>query len=311
MMIFGDFHFIRPWWLLMVPLGIVIWRLHGRALDPMRAWKKVIDAELLEAQTVGHDTEGTWRTRILLAGWIIAAIAIAGPTWKPEPSPFSDDPVPVMMLLNVGESMNVADIQPSRLERAHLKIADFAKARDGLPLGLVAYAGSSHLVLPPTRDTGIVADMALEISPEIMPRPGSDLAGALDLAAGKLAETGGVIVVVLDTVVQDQTAELEAYRKKTQIPVEILAIAGEGSTELDSIKKAASALGAEVTLMSADNRDIDTLIRRSANMPVAVAMQGEGARWQEAGWWLVPVLLILMLTQFRREESSSGKEVAP
>ncbi|MGC6467494.1 MAG: VWA domain-containing protein [Akkermansiaceae bacterium] len=149
-----------------------------------------------------------------------------------------------MMLLNVGESMNVADIQPIRLERIHLKIADFAKARDGLPLGLVAYAGSPHLVLLPTQDTGIVADMAIEISPEIMPRPGSDLSSALELAAGKLKETGGVIVAVLDTIVQDQSSELEAYRKGNGIPVEILAVAREGSTELESINKVASALGA-------------------------------------------------------------------
>ncbi|MGC6566032.1 MAG: hypothetical protein ACON38_10565, partial [Akkermansiaceae bacterium] len=60
--------------------------------------------------------------------------------------------------------------------------------------------------------------------------------------------------------------------------------------------------------MSVDDRDVDTLIRRTANMPVSVAMQGEGARWQEAGWWLVPVLVVLMLSQFRREESKSGKE---
>ena len=30
----------------------------------------------------------------LLAGWLLANAALAGPTWKPEPSPFADDPVP-------------------------------------------------------------------------------------------------------------------------------------------------------------------------------------------------------------------------
>lgn len=31
-MMLGDFHFIRPWWLLLVPLAIVVWRMHGKAL---------------------------------------------------------------------------------------------------------------------------------------------------------------------------------------------------------------------------------------------------------------------------------------
>ena len=61
--------------------------------------------------------------------------------------------------------MESPDPAPSRIERAHLKIADLADIRKGQPLGLIAYAGSSHLVLPPTRDTAVVAQMAAEISP--------------------------------------------------------------------------------------------------------------------------------------------------
>ena len=135
----------------------------------------------------------------LLAGWLLALVAVAGPTWRPEPSPFADDPVPVMLVLRAAESMDQADLLPSRMERARLKVADFAAERKGQPLGLVVYAGSPHLVLPPTRDTDVVAKMAAEISPEIMPKPGDDLVGAIELATRTLGDAGGSIVVMTDT----------------------------------------------------------------------------------------------------------------
>ena len=103
-----------------------------------------------------------------------------------------------MVVLRAGESMDLDDMLPSRMERARLKVADFATARKGQPMGLIAYAGSAHLVLPPTRDTSIVASMAAEISPEIMPKLGDDLAAALQLADRTLGDTRGTVVVVAD-----------------------------------------------------------------------------------------------------------------
>ena len=168
----GDFHFIRPLWLLLLPAVVGLWWIAISTSDALRGWRLIMDAELLAAMTVGRDRPQRIQHILPLVGWILAVIAIAGPTWRPEPSPFADDPAPVMILLRAGESMNRTDLAPSRMERARLKVADFAKLRKGQPMGLIAYAGSAHLVLPPTRDTSIVADMAAEISPDLMPAPG-------------------------------------------------------------------------------------------------------------------------------------------
>ena len=132
----------------------------------------------------------------------MAIVAIAGPTWRLEPSPFADDVTPLMILLKADVSMMQPDPAPSRLERARLKIADLGEARKGQPLGLIAYAGSAHLVLPPTRDTATVAQMAAEISPDIMPISGDRLDLALREAVRVLAEgqSGGGIVVLADAV---------------------------------------------------------------------------------------------------------------
>ena len=182
MSLLGDFHFIRPLWLLLAPVSAWLWWRQRRAQDPLRGWRAVMDEELLDALKVGEDSRGKWRDAGLLATWLIGIIAVAGPTWKPEPSPFADDPVPVMLVLKANETMELSDLTPSRMERARLKVTDFANERKGQPLGLIAYAGSSHLVLPPTRDTSVVASMAAEISSAVMPQAGEDLIAALKLA---------------------------------------------------------------------------------------------------------------------------------
>ncbi len=267
------FHFIRPIVLLGLPLVLFIWWLWRRDHDPLRGWRQAMDPDLLSAVTMGNGKQSIGLGRLVT--WLLAVLAVAGPTWRPEPSPFSDDPSPVMILLKADASMNREDFLPSRLERARLKVVDFSKARNGRPTGLIAYAGTAHLVLPPTRDTAVVGTMAEHISPDIMPKPGNDLNAAIQLAEKTMKETGGSIVVMADT--------FPAYESK--LPVHTLAVSRT------RIKGA--------VMISPDETDIETLDRKTKGSMVSATAEGK-MRWAEAGWWLVPILAIFALAQFRR-----------
>jgi Ca-activated chloride channel homolog len=304
----GDFHFIRPAWLLLALVVPWVWWLVRTSQDPLRGWRSAMDRELLAAMTVGEDARSRWRGSSVLVAWLLAVVAVAGPTWRPEPSPFADDPVPVVLVLKADQTMDLTDLAPSRMERARLKIADFARERKGLPLGLIAYAGSAHLVLPPTRDTSVIAAMAAEISPAIMPQSGDDLAGALHLAARTLGDTGGSIVVLADTAPFTGEAALRAFGSSNQLPVHFLAVARANTPELGAVNDAAAAIGASVQPMTPDSADIVSLVRRTAKAPVAIAATGSGTRWAEAGWWLVPVLAWISLGSFRRFRNAVSEE---
>ena len=298
----ADFHFIRPGFLLLTPLAVVLGWLWRRQADPLRGWREQIAPELLEALVVGEASvrPAPW----LLPAWLLAVVAIAGPTWRLEPSPFADDATPLVILLKADASMEQPDPAPSRLERARLKIADLAAARQGQPLGLIAYAGSAHLVLPPTRDTAIVARMAAEISPEIMPVPGDRLDLALKEAARVLAEgrQGGGIVVLADAVDTDPAA-LRDLRGDFSLPVQFLAIDAPDSSQDHALRDAARTLGADVEPLDIEGKDIAAIVRRAARAPVA--QRGEqGGQWQEAGYWLMPVVALCVLVSFRREGSA-------
>lgn len=295
-----NFHFIRPAWLLLLPLAFVVGWWWQRRSDPLRGWREQIEPGLLEALIVGHFGLGRRPALVLLAFWVLAILGVAGPTWKLEPSPFADDASPVMILLKADASMEMPDPAPSRIERARLKVADFALARQGQPLGLIAYAGSAHLVLPPTRDTEIVARMAAEISPEIMPLPGDRLDLALTRGNEVLSANGGGTIIVMADSVQTETADLKKF---DDLSVHFLALNGQGSPPDPSLRNAAKALGGSVHELSAGEDDIAALVRHAARVPVAQTGE-QGSRWQEAGYWIVPLIALLFLSTFRRGSTS-------
>jgi Ca-activated chloride channel family protein len=307
----SDFHFIRPGWLLLLPLVLLIWRYWQKSQDPLRGWRSVMEQELLAALTVGKRINSNWRDALMLIVWLLAVLAVAGPTWRPEPSPLADDPVPVMIALKAAETMDLTDMVPSRMERARLKVADFAAERQGQPLGLMAYAGSAHLVLPPTRDTHIVATMAAEISPTIMPKSGDDLISALEMAEQTLGSHGGSIVVVADSIDGGNENALANFYAKNRLPICFLAVARPETPEYESIQRAAKALKALVVLVTPDLEDIHQLVKSTARAPISITDAGKGVRWAEAGWWLVPVVAFLSLASFRRTSNIATKRELP
>ena len=239
-----------------------------------------------------------------MIGWCVAAIALAGPTWKIEPSPFAEDAAPVMVLLKTGESMNLPNPSPNRMERARLKVVDFANEKPSQPVGLIAYAGSAHLVMPPTKDTGVIATMAAELSPGIMPKPGDDLVGAVELAEKTLEDRGGILLVVTDAIETAQLNALNERLKSARLVVLINAIADEDSVEMRSMETSASVLSASLTKLTPDSTDTDALIAAASRAGEFVAARGAGNRWSESGYWLVPLVAVISLMSFRRETKS-------
>ncbi|MEM7600556.1 MAG: VWA domain-containing protein [Verrucomicrobiota bacterium] len=298
-----QFHFLRPMaFLLLVPV-VLIWWFWRKQTDPLRGWKQQIAPELLKALLVGKPSSRLAPARWLLIGWMLMVVLIAGPTWRLEPSPFAEDASPLLVLLKSDVSMDTSDPAPSRMHRAELKIADLAELRKGQPLGLIAYAGSAHLVLPPTRDTAVVAEMAGEITPEIMPVSGDRLDLALREAARVLgkAGAGGSIVVFADLVNTDP-ASLRELSSEFAYPIQFLQITGADSPSEETVRAAAKVFRAPVERMRVDDDDVASLVRRASATPVS--QEGnETERWEESGYWLLPAVGILLLAAFRRRET--------
>jgi len=309
------FHFLRPGWLLMLlPATLVCWSILHRQ-DPMRAWEAVISPGLLQHLAIRKEVGRSRFRPVFLLGviWSIGIVAAAGPSWEKEPSPFTEDQAALFIVLKVTPDMLAADIQPSRLQRSVQKINDLLALRPGTSTGLIAYAGSAHLVMPLTSDPDIIGFFASELNPDVMPVPGDDPVRAVELAQRRLQASGlpGSVVLIADAIGADSIAALADLSDGWAADVHILAVAGgpevvppPGSPaapalDRDAMQKAAGAGGGTLVLVTPDDSDVQQLSAGIARS-ISAAPTQEGERWKDAGYYLVLLLAALGLLFFRK-----------
>lgn len=286
------FHLLRPLWLLaLIPLAVMFVVLLRR--QSMSAqWGGVIAPHLL-SHLIVRPQQGRHINPLYLVGlaMLLGIIALSGPTWRRELPPFVEDKAPLMIALAVASSMSGTDIAPSRLERAKQKIRDLLAARAGARSGLVAYAGSAHLVMPPTDDRTVIEPFLAALAPGLMPTDGKNVAAAITLAADALATepVAGTILLVADDL---GTADAAAIRQA----------AGRNNLVVLAVSADTSALpsGFDVVSVSIDGSDIVRLERRIETRFQAAQGNAFGTQWRDEGYWLLPLLALLSLLWFRR-----------
>ncbi len=297
----SEFHLLRPFWLLsLLPLMFVGWTI-WRKQDSYARLSKVIAPHLLEHLVVGEKRVRRLRpASMLIMIWIITAIALAGPTWEREATPFTDDDAGLVVLLKVTATMKATDVQPSRLQRAKHKLFDLLQQRKGTSTGLVVYSGSAHLVMPLTRDDRIVSAMVEDLTPELMPADGDALVAALKLAEGILDRAGvpGSLLVMADNVAPSQVERLST--EQLSVPVQFLALSAATAPIDAGMRDAASALGAPVTHVSVDEKDVERIAQRAQSSFKSVAGISSGDRWRDAGYALLPLIALLSLMWSRK-----------
>lgn len=295
----GDFHFLRPWWLLaLISCALLVWAIR-RFEDAEKPWRGIVAPHLLPFLLHGENRRSRFTPLHLIAlGWLVAVLAIAGPAWRLEPAPFADDTAALAIVVKVTPSMMTEDVQPSRLARSVQKIHDLLAQRRGAKTALIAYAGSAHVVMPATSDEGIIDSFAQALDPKIMPVDGDVAAAAFALADRTLTGAGsGSILWITDGIASEQTAPIEAWYKKSGTTVRLLAPLLPGE-ELKAVTERAKAAGASLVPLSADDSDVTTLARVAK---FATVVGGEKSdRWEESGYWLTPLLAALLLPFYRR-----------
>jgi Ca-activated chloride channel family protein len=100
--------------------------------------------------------------------------------------------------------------------------------------------------------------------------------------------------------VDTEDSLLAGLRKKVSLPIQFLAIDSPDSSQRETVRQAASTLRASVVPIDVEGDDVAAIVRVAGRTPVG--QHGEaGGQWQEAGYWLVPLIGVLVLASFRRE----------
>ena len=207
-----QFHFIRPLWLLMlIPcVAIIFMALRSDAQNSNS--EKHIHPKYMSILLDGTTKKAKhYPIYFLTAIWLIAATALAGPTWEKHEIPLIKNSKALVIAWDLSPSMNTQDIKPSRLIRSRLKIMDLLDQHEDGLIGLIAYAGEAHVVTPLTDDVNTIKSLLPGLTPDVMPVSGSNTEMALEMAQRLLKDakvTKGDILFVTDGITDYATQVL-------------------------------------------------------------------------------------------------------
>ena len=315
------FHFLRPLWLIALPLLwlLVFWlaRRHKNDGD----WSGFIDAELLPALRLDAASVSGMRPWPWLALlWTLAALALAGPSWERNQTTAYRAPADWVFVLDLSPSMAATDVAPNRITRARYALDDLLGAAHDARVGLVAFSDEAYTVTPLTQDVATVRALLPPLAPDIMPSPGDHLAPALNQAEKLLqgAGTNDQRIVVLTDGFDDPAAVLAvaAKLKARGVTLSVVGIGTQGGAPLqnadghfakdaqgrsrltrlnvDQLQQLANTGGGGYVDIAQVTGLMNYLQAEPHSAGGAIAAQGiEVSHWRDEGVWLLPALLLL------------------
>lgn len=328
-------HFIRPAWLLALPVAIVLPWMWRHLRRPSGDWARICDPHLLRWLSVGEGAEqprgiGPWVAGLVLA---VASVSLAGPSWQRLPDVSFAAQDARVIVVDLSQSMLAEDLRPNRLTRARFRLTDLMQDTTEGQVGLVAFAGDAYVVSPLTSDTNTIANMLPALRPDVVPVAGSRADRGLTLAAELLERTGlggGEILLVTDSATPG-VAALARDLAATGIITSVLAVgtpdgapipSGSGFVtdsqgnvviarlDFEALQAVADAGGGRLSVLDSGAGAVSPW-RASDGTEFARRDERLGDRWRDAGPWFLLVLLPLIALGFRRGLLFSGAPLLP
>ena len=324
----NQLHLLRPEWLLaLIPLLLLLGMLQTKRKHAGNL-SAVCDPRLLPWLLIGARSKTAFNHNLLIAiGGLLAITALAGPSWSRLEQPVYRQQSSLVLLLDLSNSMNSTDIEPSRLTKARFKLRDILKRRNEGQTALIVYAAQPFVVTPLTDDNATIASLVNSLSTEIMPSQGSRPDLALQRGIELLRQAGAASGDLL--FLTDGISEEALHNILNSLPARVrISALGVGTEEgspipqstggfvqdrngeivvdkLDEkrLKKLASAGTGTYHRLTHDDLDIDALL---AAMDSGHSTENvEETRltsdiWKEEGPWLILPLLPLAALAFRR-----------
>lgn len=320
-----SFHFLRPWWLLLIiPLLFLFWKIKQYHFNNNQ-WNEICDHHLIPHLVINaHSKNLKWPFYLLAFIWFFICISIAGPTWKRLPEIVYSSKAARMIILDLSKQMYATDIPPSRIVRARFKILDLLKRPFDGQTAMIVYAGSPHIISPLTQDADTIASMVDVLDPNLMPKSGSNLYGALDLAQSLFHSAGvskGEIILFTAGPIQERVFTKAKSLHQDNFNLSIM---GMGDTNgspiplpnggflqnsagdiiisklaLSDLKKLASVGGGIYSTFTASNDDLKKFENLSSYQTDKSSEQ-KMQRWKDEGRLIIICLLPLAALAFRR-----------
>lgn len=329
------FHFAQPawlWGLLVIPL-VLGWLSYTSPFKRRGLETSYADPQLMpylsgEATTIASNS--TRPLAIWTLAWSLLILSMAGPRWDyRQINPFEAG-ADLVILLDISASMNIRDVPPSRLKRALQEIQDLVQTRQGIRVGLVAFATIAHVVTPITDDSESLLRQLPAISTNLVRLQGSRLASALELAeqlfAADETDIAHNILLISDgdfaeTDLQKRIGQLRGSGIRLhvlavgtpqgdQVPLTMAAGSAPVISRLDEDTMAKLASSGGGIFRIAEFRDNDTRDIIDNVLAEATARKNKQMQtlvWNEYFYWLLLPAMLILLILYRPGTHSTGE----
>jgi len=322
----AEFHFLRPEWLLVLPLVLLLaYGLARKQLSP-GSWQKIVAPELAPYVLSRRQMRGASRRWWLaMLGGVLAVVALAGPSWERVEQPVFRSEQAIVVALDLSRSMDAQDVSPSRLLRAKLKILDILERRSSGQTALIVYSANAFTVTPLTSDADTVASLVNSLDTEIMPSRGSYPLAAIEKGRQLLEQAGvvyGEVLLITDGGISSAALDAADELKEAGYTLSVLGVgtldgapiprAGGGFVtdrggeivvpKLDpsGLKRLADAGGGRYSAMTADDDDLERLLSGEVGTGAESDQDLATDNWKEEGPWLLLLLVPLASLAFRK-----------
>lgn len=168
-------------------------------------------------------------------------ISLARPQLKEIKKNIWEKGLEIMLVLDISESMNIADLQPTRLEAAKNILKEFIKWRKTDKMGLLLFSGSPYMHVPLTLDHNLLLGQLRKVKTLKYIKQGTAIGVALASAIDRLRsrKTKNKIIVLL-TDGENNTGEINPnfalkLAKKYKVKVYTVGIGKQGRNKIPVI----------------------------------------------------------------------------
>ena len=325
---FSQLHLLRPLALLgLIPALIAVvlaqWRKRSAG-----NWEKIINPALLPYLMQGETSKKQRGMIWVLLAWMIACLALAGPSWQKLPQPVHKKDAALILIMDLSPSMLAEDVKPSRLERARFKLIDILKNRSEGFSALVVYGGAAYTLTPLTEDSNTIISLVPVLHPALLPEYGSNTEDAIETAL-ELAVNGGYqqgdLLLITDEVSRSAFNTIQSMMSKAgKFRLSVLGVGTEQGAPIPtgasgfakdrngaiiipklspaSLQMLAQNNGGIYAGMSADDSDIEALLATTEELFPDATKELERSfdLWDDQGFWLAFLLLPIILLSFRK-----------
>jgi len=318
---------------LALPLLALAWFL-SRHHQHMSSWHAIADPHLIEPLLVDPVKPRRWRYGLLALAWLLATLALAGPSWQLTTLPLYQNQQATVLVASLNDRLFANDLLPSRLVRMRYKLLDSLKLYGDGQIGLIAFSGEPYVVSPLTQDSQTIANLVGDLSPDLMPVAGNNLSAALVLAKNMLDQSGhsqGHIVVFTADTADSEAIDTAKKLAQQGITTSVLGVGtplgapllanNQNKTvvmsrlDTNALQALARAGQGQFSAFTASDADLSLLLaphQQSLNhrfIPTtscqitSQSIQTCGNQlkfWHNQGYWLVWLCIPLVLWAFRR-----------